>query len=319
MPLISISVPVYNVDKYLHQCLDSLLNQTLTDIEIIIVDDGSTDGSSQICDEYANNDRRIKVIHKENGGLALARQAALEVATGKYFCACDADDWVELNMYEQLYNKAEETSADIVMCGYWAEYSNGKQITHHCHVDLENHTDLFGNAMNGILPCQVWNKLFRRDLFTHHHINWEQGINLGEDFFIMLKILQYPIKMVNLNMPLYHYRRIINSTSYTNNITLDSFKQNLSIRYWIQEHIDTQKYANGVFRLWINSAFTGLRVRDGITKKFYKNEVLCYIPFSGFIKYSYPRLKGILIFLTKLFGYDFGKWLFKLCYQRVYK
>lgn len=137
---VSISVPVYNVEKYLRKCLDCLINQTLRDIEIILVDDGSTDLCPSICDEYVILDERVKVIHKQNGGLASARQAALDVATGDYFCACDADDWVEPDMYERLYQKALETDADIVMCDYWSEYSDGNMVAHRYPYQLEEGT-----------------------------------------------------------------------------------------------------------------------------------------------------------------------------------
>ena len=113
---ISIAVPVYNVEKYISKCIESLLSQTQKDIEIILVDDGSTDNSGLICDDYAQKDKRIRVIHKQNGGLGAARQSGLEVASGDYFCVCDADDWVEPAMYEELCKKAIETGADIVMC-----------------------------------------------------------------------------------------------------------------------------------------------------------------------------------------------------------
>lgn len=318
MPKISISVPVYNVEKYLRQCLDSLVNQTLKDIEIVVVNDGSTDSSEAICQEYVKKDPRVVLINKENGGLASARQAAFDVATGEFFCACDADDWAEPDMYERLYKKAVETDADIVMCDYWSEYPNGSCVTNVCYID-SSCSDLLDNALNGILACQVWNKMFRRKLFINNQIEWEKGINLGEDFLIMLKILQHPTNFVHLNIPLYHYRRDMNSTSYTNNVTMETFKQSLFIRHWIRQHIDSQKYVNGIFRLWINLAFTGLRVNDGMDKKYYRDEVLNNISISDFFRYSYPKVKGILILFTKLFGYDLGKWLFKIGYKSVYK
>lgn len=319
IPKISISIPVYNVEKYLNKCLDCIINQTFIDIEIIIVDDGSTDSSGKICDLYAAKDSRIKVIHKENGGLASARQAAIEVATGEYFCACDADDWVELDMYEQLYQKAKETNADIVMCDYWSEYTNGKRKVHKHIYETNNQKDVLRDILNAQFPFMIWNKIIKRSLFDKYNISWEFGINLGEDYLIMLKLFQHPMTISYLPTPLYHYRRILNGQSYTNSITLNTFNQSLYIRKWINTNIDSEKYKNGVFLSWMYLAFLGLRVKEGIQNCLYSKEVLSNIPFSGFFKYKYPKFKGLIVFLTKLFGYQFGRTIYKSTYRYVYK
>lgn len=122
--LISIIVPVYNVEKYLNKCIDSIINQTYKNIEIILVDDGSTDNSGKICDEYLLRDSRIKVIHKNNGGLSSARNEGINISSGEYIGFVDSDDWVEPNMYEEMYKKILYSNADIVDCGYWKEYEN---------------------------------------------------------------------------------------------------------------------------------------------------------------------------------------------------
>ena len=117
-PKISIIVPVYNVEKYIRRCLDSIAAQTFTDWECICVDDGTPDASGKICNEYAQKDSRFVVIHKENGGVSSARNAGLNVAKGEYVTFCDSDDWVEKEMLEVLYNTALETDADVVMGGH---------------------------------------------------------------------------------------------------------------------------------------------------------------------------------------------------------
>lgn len=318
-PKLTISVPIYNVERYLHQCLDSIINQTLHDIEIILVDDGSTDTSGVICDRYAAKDSRIKVVHKKNGGLASARQAALEIATGIYFCACDADDWVELDMYEQMYNKAQDTGADIIICDYYIEYDNGKTVHKQIEKLDDSETDLIGNALNGKIPTSVWNKIYKREIFQKYNITWEQGIDLGEDFLISLKIFRNPVTFNYIQKPLYHYRRLMNGNSYTNDISLKTFDQNVYIRKWIANNIDIEKYEDALFRLWLNSAFTGLRVKAGINPTYYYQTVLSNIPFIGFFKYHYPKAKGMLILLTKLFGYHFGRFIYKILYKFFYK
>lgn len=119
MALVSVIVPVYKVEKYLERCVDSIRNQTLKDIEIILVDDGSPDKCPQMCDEYKEKDSRIKVIHKENGGLSSARNAGLREATGRYVGYVDSDDYVELDMFEKMYECAEQNQVDFVMADYW--------------------------------------------------------------------------------------------------------------------------------------------------------------------------------------------------------
>ena len=318
-PEVSISVPVYNAEIFLRKSLDSLVNQTLKDIEIVIVNDGSTDSSESICREYAAKDHRIRLISKNNGGLASARQAALEASTGQFFCACDADDWVEPDMYEKLYKKAVETGADIVMCDYWSEYGNGRHVESHYQYDVSKVEDFLNDALNGRFPCQVWNKMYKRDIFEKYKIMWEPGINLGEDFLLMLKFFQHPVKVACISDALYHYRREMGGPSYTNNISLKTFQQSLFIRNWAEANVDTKKYANGIFRMWLSLAFTGLRVKDGMSPKYYKQQVMSKLPYTGFVKYHYPKTKGFLIILTKLLGYRVGKKIFSSFYRYVYR
>lgn len=127
-PKVSIIVPIYNVEKYIHRCIDSLINQTLADIEIILVDDESPDNCPKICDEYALKDTRIKVIHKKNEGLGLTRNAGIEIATGEYVAFIDSDDWVDLTMYETLYNTAQKEQCDTVYCSLQYYYSSSKIV-----------------------------------------------------------------------------------------------------------------------------------------------------------------------------------------------
>ena len=114
---ISIIVPIYNVEKYLRKCIDSILNQSYDNLQIILVDDGSPDNCPKICDEYLNKDNRIQVIHKSNGGLSSARNAGIKVANGKYIAFIDSDDYIELNMIEKLVNAIEKSNADLCICG----------------------------------------------------------------------------------------------------------------------------------------------------------------------------------------------------------
>ncbi|EKY29021.1 glycosyltransferase family 2 protein [Clostridium celatum] len=118
LPIISVIVPVYNVEKYLKRCVDSILNQEMKEIEVILVNDGSTDSSASICDEYVRRDSRIKVIHKKNSRVAAARNDGIRLASGKYISFIDSDDWIESNMYKSMYEKAEEFNVDFIMCDF---------------------------------------------------------------------------------------------------------------------------------------------------------------------------------------------------------
>ena len=311
-PKISISVPVYNTERYLVKCLDSLINQTQKDIEIIFVDDGSIDNSGDICDLYASKDNRIRVIHKENGGLASARQAALEMATGEYFCACDADDWVELDMYEKLYKKAKETDADIVMCDYWSEYPDGKLVEQKYPYELSERNDLLDDLLNGLFPKAIWNKLIRRDFLLANQLSWELGINQGEDFLMTAKMLLAGATVANTGETLYHYRRDNNGTSYTHNITLGSYNQSLAIIRWVELHVDKERYAKGLHHTWISVAYTGLRVKCGMTADYYKATVLKQCPLRDFVRHRNTSIKAMIVMATKLLGYRFGLQIVKL-------
>ena len=127
MPKVSVIIPVYNVEKYLSECLDSVVNQTLKDIEIICVNDGSPDGSAEILEEYAQKDNRIKVITQENRGVSEARNSGLKIASGEYIAFLDSDDYIDLKFFEQLYKRGIESNSDVVVCENIYRFSGNKQ------------------------------------------------------------------------------------------------------------------------------------------------------------------------------------------------
>ncbi|MDD6520031.1 MAG: glycosyltransferase [Oribacterium sp.] len=146
--LISIIVPIYNVEKYIHRCIDSIINQTYKNIEIILVDDGSSDGSGKICDEYQRKDERIKVIHKKNGGLGFARNSGLDVASGKYVTFIDGDDYIGLTHIEKMHTLIIETNSDTCMAGHTKVYSNREEK----HLNVCSGKIYKGNVKEQILP-----------------------------------------------------------------------------------------------------------------------------------------------------------------------
>jgi len=162
--MISVIVPVYNVEPYLRKCLDSIVGQTYRDLEILVIDDGSTDGSGAICDEYIQ-DGRVRVFHTENRGLSAARNLGLDNATGDWIGFVDSDDWIEPDMYEVLLRKAEETGADIVECGYYNEYPN--EIVERGRKELMlSGNDALEMLLKGNLSNSVWNKLWKKRCFA---------------------------------------------------------------------------------------------------------------------------------------------------------
>lgn len=166
--LISIIVPVYNMEQYLDRCVASILHQTYTDLEIILVDDGSSDSSPSMCDEYARQDSRIKVIHKRNGGLSDARNAGLSVATGSYIGYVDSDDWIEPNMYERMYKACIQNDAQIAVCKYKAVFKDRTIDKGSDETVVLSREELLNiyifEHKKYVIYNSVWSKLFKREL-----------------------------------------------------------------------------------------------------------------------------------------------------------
>ena len=220
--VVSIIVPVYKVEKYIRQCVDSLLAQTYRNIEVILVDDGSPDNCGAICDEYAAKDSRVKVIHQQNGGVSVARQTGIDHATGEYSIHADPDDWVELNMIEELVAKAVANNADMVICDFYRESKSDR-----IHVCQNPGNDLSASAvLRKILSQQLhgscWNKLVNRSRIEGIGFTPED-LCILEDELYNIRILTRSIKVTYLPKALYHYR-IDNEDSLCNTISDKSFK-----------------------------------------------------------------------------------------------
>lgn len=212
-PLISIIIPVYNVAPFLSQCIQSVLDQTYTHLEVIIVDDGSTDESPAICDKFAKLDTRIKVIHKKNGGLSDARNAGLDIASGDFIGFVDSDDWIENDMYETLYNLLNKYQADISACAHYIEYgTKTKAVFESKEIITFNHKDaMMALIKDKIIRNYVWEKLYKRELFNN--LRFPVGKSF-EDAALSYKIFYRANKTVLIQAPKYHYR--IRSGSLTN-------------------------------------------------------------------------------------------------------
>lgn len=226
MKKISVIVPVYNVEKYLSQCLDSIIHQTYKNLEIILVDDGSTDSSGLICDNYSQKDKRIKIIHKCQGGLSDARNAGLKIATGEYISFIDSDDFIDKNMYSILINNTQKYNSDIVWFNYYNYYSkkhfiNSSIIKNNDLYDLSS-SDKIKFAKNLFyqykMDAHVWAKLYKRSIFNN--IKFPYG-KLFEDIFVLLPILSNAKIISTIPDCLYFYR------NRSESIVNQYFKQNI--------------------------------------------------------------------------------------------
>lgn len=226
MAKVSVIVPVYNVEKYLRQCLDSLVNQTLTDIEIICINDGSTDGSLSILEDYASKDERIKVISQENQGQGAARNRGIELSSGEYIGFVDPDDWVEYGMFENLYKAAKVHNADLAEAMYseYYEYS-GMTKVRKSPVKLPqdktfdwkiNKDYLFKSSI-----LAVWNKIYKRNFIDRHNIKFSNA-KLAEDHMFTFKSKILAGKILFINKPFYNYR--VRRDSAVNSVSAETLR-----------------------------------------------------------------------------------------------
>ena len=208
MPKISVIVPVYNVEKYLARCLKNIINQTLTDIEIICINDGSTDRSLEILKEFVQKEPRIKLIDQPNAGLSCARNAGMKVAQGEYIGFVDSDDWIDTDFYEKLYAAAKKRDADIA-CGCiktWRKF-NRKDIMLEYKAE-EVTENIYRKFYLCDIPetCNVWNRIYRAGKLKENHIEFEHGV-MYEVVCFTMEVLYYLKKLVVVSGTYYNYER----------------------------------------------------------------------------------------------------------------
>ena len=215
-PKISVIVAVYKAEAYLHRCLDSLLAQTFRDFEILLVDDGSPDKSGEICDEYAEKDVRIRVFHKENGGVGSARQCGIDHAKGEYTTHVDPDDWVEPTMLADLYTKAKEEDADMVISDFYIEYQKRTIYQKQKPSSLAVKAVLADILVSGKIMVSLCGRLIRLSCYQNGHIIFPVNFVCGEDEVVLIKLLCNEISKVSyVPCAYYHYDRYINPNSLT--------------------------------------------------------------------------------------------------------
>lgn len=223
-PFFSVIVPVYNVENYLEQCLESICHQSYDAFEVILVDDGSTDLCPQICDRFAQINSKIKVIHKENQGLVEARKTGVSLAKGEYIVFVDSDDWIESDMLENCYRYLEDSSIEVLVLDYYLNSLKGEER----YKNLINSGEYMGEKLNseiktkmlysgeyyvfGIVPS-VWSKIFKAELLRKNIYRIDQKITMGEDVALTYPCLSQAKKVRVIDEAYYHYRFVDNSMS----------------------------------------------------------------------------------------------------------
>ena len=246
---ISIIIPAYNASKYITRTLDSICNQTYKNLEIIVVDDGSSDNTLEICKKQSEKDNRIKVFHKENEGVTLARDMGISMATGKFIGFVDADDTIDPKMYECLYNNLVKYDADISHCGYKTIKKNGEENLFYGtgKLIIQSNTDGIIDLIKGeIIEPGLWIKLFRKELFDT--LDYDKTMRINEDYVMNLLLFKRSRKSVFVDEPYYHYYQNENSGSrqitkeyfYRDilkaaDITLNLFKYDDNIHYYAEK------------------------------------------------------------------------------------
>ena len=212
MPKVSIIVPVYNVEEYLEQCLNSLINQSLQDIEVIIVDDGSKDNSANICDRYSQKDKRIKVIHKQNEGLGKAYNTGIKIAQGEYIGFVESDDFVELNMFEEMYKLAQRYQADIVKSDWYNYYANSKEKDFKANSYEDFVTDEIINISSNpeilIIQPTIWSAIYNRQFLKNNNITFLETPGASyQDTSFAFKTTSSAQRFILTDKAYVHYRR----------------------------------------------------------------------------------------------------------------
>lgn len=294
--LISIIVPVYNVEEYLVKCIESILNQTYKRIQVILVDDGSTDNSSNLCDSYALTDKRIIVIHKENGGLVSARKAGLKVATGDYIGFVDGDDYIEPDMFEQLYNVLIESDVDFVHSGYKKnELDYIYSVSNACIYCMSemNRIDFYKNMIfdstnpQYIFPS-IWSKLFRKELILKAYMEVPDCQSYGEDLLALCNCIYNCNKVAVMAEGYYHYRIRENSLSHRKDV-----------KALINEYRLYEALCNLFERLNI------LQECEAVLQKFLANNAIgsiACITGKNVEQYRYPNIQKLLDKRIIIFG-----------------
>ena len=317
MDLISIIVPVYNVESYLEKCIESIIHQTYKNLQIVLINDGSVDQSGKICDAYAKQDERIQVVHQENKGVSNARNKGLSVAKGKYIAFCDADDWIEPDMYEYLYQLMQNTECNIASCGAWMESPSGKYAIGYAHKKVT-----YLNVEDSIVELHVrkcmsdWSvtKLFERSVINQLLFN--EALKVSEDYEFECRAMEQSNGVVCGTEVKYHY--IQRKDSVSNNGYTEEFEKGLKVREkymnrYIQLYPNRKKEIMARYMLEVMGVLTAMIKGDNIDtkrlkelRKIIRENLFIYIITRG--PDLYLKASAIVISMNfKLFAFIYRK------------
>lgn len=311
--LFSIVVPIYNVEKYLSQCIESVLNQDFSDFELILVDDGSTDSSGEICDEYAKNDDRIRVIHKLNGGVSDARNIGISKANGEFVCFLDSDDFMAKFAISDLADfLMNNDNIDMITCAHIDEYNDGSTKVQLLPLDSltenMNRSEFLLKLYNSNGAYWApWKNLYRKSVIEKNNLKFEKGLNCSEDCDFFMEFVNCGEKFTIFNTPIVHYR-IDREGSITNNVSKSALLDRLKVyskHYCIFNNLgDTHQYMKVFFS---NKFANGIYPLYQLTNKTEINEVTTYIKENKSIlkdtkgiKYAFAKI------VWKLLGFYMG-------------
>ena len=298
-PIISVIVPVYNAEPFLSRCVDSLLSQTLQDIEVVLVDDGSTDSSKALCEQYATNDARVKVVSQPNRGVAMARQTGIDAACGVYSIHVDPDGWVERTMLEEMFAKAVEEDADMVICDFMVDFSDRNYVASQ-KVGRCEPNDCLTRMMYGKIHGSLCNKLIRSDLYNRYKIRFFDGINYCEDYLTCVQLLIQGVKIAYIPKAFYHYDQVVNNNSATRRYTKETLQTQFRFFGKLCEILNGRQkkalshvisviafdcYYNDIFSSAEFSSIFGKYRKDFLKSKFkLKRRVALYLAALGLMK-----------------------------------
>ena len=321
---VSVIIPVYNVEKYLRKCLESVINQTLEEIEIIVINDGSTDNSKRIIAEFEEKDTRIKVINQKNQGLSMARNSGLKIATGEYVGFIDSDDYIEIDMYEKMYKKAKEMDSDVVSCNYKNIFSKYEEIVDNFNDELikidKQNIEKFWKINYEEIVTPVWNKIYRRSLIVKNKIEFvSNNIISSEDILFNLQYISEANNIFNMKEVFYNYMRREDSITTSKKARKNMMKRCIHIAELFDNHCNEKNYKMNELVLYIfhEELAIGLSYSNKLNVQAIANEIniarKSYL-FNSYINkilygnklYSYGKYKNGYPIIKKLFDKIFA-------------
>ena len=246
-PLITIIIPVYNAEEYIKRCLNSILNQTFNDFEVICINDGSSDNSGKIIKDYAQRDGRIVYIEQENKGVSTARQVGLNLARGLYIIHADPDDWVELNWLDKLYYKAISNDYDMVLCDFTRIYKDFKEVVKQCPRSLSQN-DFIEDLIVGKIWGSCWNKLVKKSFIDKYNIKFVLSMNLWEDLYFISSLFSHPINFAYVGDALYNYDFFSNENSIVRNRKVTHVQSGMTYIDTFEKIYSSSQYDYGWYR-----------------------------------------------------------------------